>query len=289
MAINLNTTTLEEGPVGADEFITNVYRQAGIFKLVRHQQIKNKGVSFPIIPRTTVEEVGETNLKPVSNNPITSLVAAPITLATTVPVSKQLIGDHAGIIREVSLQGASDIAEGSDNRVAGLTPVTGANFGQLSTITNTATLNTKADIYKAYALLAANGSRPTGWFLSTAMWAELSGRVNALGQNEFNVQGDIVSGTIEGMPYATFINAEAVAYVGDFASKAKAGIVYDVEIDINPYGGLGEGADYINLWSRNMIGVRVETAFAFNFYAPAFVKLTLGDSGVATASARASK
>lgn len=277
MAINLNTTTLTEGPVGADEFITNVYRQAGIFKLVRLQQITEKGKSFPIVPRTNVEEVGETNLKAVTNAPITSLVAQPITLATQVPVSKQLIGNTPGIISEVSQQGASDIAEGFDSRVSGDTGVTGANFGQFSTVTTTMTLGSKADIYAAYAVLAGKGSRPTGWYISTAMWAQMAGSVNALGQPTYNMQGDIVSGTIEGIPYATYLSNVAKATIGDFAGKAKAGTVYDIDIDVNPYGGIGEGESFLNLWSRNMMGVRIEAAMAFNFYEPAFINLVLAE------------
>lgn len=275
MAINMNTTTLTEGPEGADEFITNVFIKSGILRLLGSnvKRISTKGQSFPIIPRTNVQEAGETELKAQTDAPITSLVAKPITLATTVPVSKQLINSHEGILAEVSKQGASDVGDALDAKVTGEVAVVGDSFGQLKNIPTSVVLETKANFYTALATLSAQGSTPTGLFLSKGYWAELAGSVNPLGQSLFNIVGDINGGTFEGIPYATFSGMTKEAYLGDFEGKAKAGSVYDIEVDINEKAVLGEGANSINLWQRNMIGVRVEGEFAFNYVPAGFVKL----------------
>lgn len=275
--LNMNTTTLTEGPVGSDKFIQAVFRKAGILRLVDTQQITTQGQSFPIIPKTNVEEVGETELKPQTDAPIVSLVAKPITLATTVPVSKQLLRSKAGIIDALSARGASDIAVELDNKATGTngTNVTGANFGQLKNVPTSATLTGKASWFGAQATLAAQGFTATGVFASTAYMAELLGEVNDFGINVHNFSdgSDINSGVINGLEYSTFQSSERVAYLGDFRGCAVAGIVYNVETDINEYGVMGEGASAINLWQRNMVGIRCETEVAFEFHKPAFIKL----------------
>lgn len=277
MALNMNTGTLTEGPEGSDDIIKNVYRTAGILRLVTSERITTKGQSFPILPRTNVEEVGETDLKPYTDAAITSLVAKPITLATTLGVSKQLIGNTPGIIKAAAEQGGSDIGQKLDEKVTGTNgvTVTGSNFGQLKNVPTSVQLSGKAAWYGALATLAGQGSIATGVFLSTAYWAELSGTQNDLGVDvyKFSPDSDINSGVINGVPYSTFLSAERVAYLGDFKGKAKAGTVYETEVDVNPYGGSGEGANFKNFWSRNMIGVRIETEVAFNFYPDGFVKL----------------
>ena len=136
-------------------------------------------------------------------------------------------------------------------------------------------------LVKAYGAIANAGKRPSAFVLSPAAEVVLYGAVDG---NERPLFLPSVSdggvGALLGAPVVRSKNVyfegnpNVLGFVGDW-SQAKWGMVGDISIAISEEATINTGTELVNLWQRNMFGVRVEATIGFVCADEnAFVKLT---------------
>lgn len=263
--INRNTTGLVLPAEVSQAVFEGARHESAVMRLAERVTLPGRGLSIPVVTGDPIAQmVAETAEKPVSNSTFTTKTMTPKKFAVIELVSKEFARDLPALYDVLINRLPGSIAKAFDNQVFNQAAVTG--FDSLSTAQAVAraTGDNIADVVRSgMMLVAANNAHVSGFAVSPAYETELVTAVDGI-QRPLLVP-DMNNGDYVGRVYGANV-AETAAittmFGGDW-SKAKYGIVDDIEIAISEEATINTGTEQVNLWQRNMIAIRVEAELGF--------------------------
>lgn len=273
----------------ANEIWANAQHESAIMQLAERIDLPGRGLSIPVITADpTASFVAESTEKPVSNSTFATKTMKPYKIAAIELVSNELMRDlprlYDTLVRR--LPGAigktfdatafNGVAPGSGFDV--LTAVTAVNIEDGANTTTYQQLVTVMDT------IATGGYDLNGFALAAQGRAVLLGAVDTVGRPIFTTGategtfGAILGARVVNAPYAYKVGTgvsvpNVVGFAGDW-TKARWGIVGDIDISISDQATVNDGTKQVNLWQRNMTAIRVEAEVGFVADTNAFVRLT---------------
>lgn len=286
--INRGTTGLTLTPEQAQEVWAGVLHESAVMQLAQRVELPGSGISIPVITGDPVADfVAETAEKPVSNATFSTRTMTPYKIAVIELFSREFMRDFGMVYDELVRRLPYSIARKFDATVAGTTaPGTGFDVlgGATAVSMAPASGGTVYDqLVAAFTAVGAGGYTLNGWAMApqarAALLAAVDGNKRPLFIDSPNDQGAV--GRVLGAPvvdaphiYSSAGTVNTVGLAGDW-SRAKYGIVNDIEVSISEEATVNDGTNQVNLWQRNMFAVRVEAEVGFVVSdAAAFVKLT---------------
>lgn len=278
--INRGTEGLTLTPEQSQEVLSKAVHESAVLQLARRVELPGRGLSIPVVTGDPVADfVAETAEKPVSNSTFATKTMTPYKIAVIELFSNEFKRDFARVYDELIRRLPYAIGKKLDQTVFnGTAPGTG--FDVLTNATAQAIGNKPyGDIVAAYGAVAENGYAPTAWALSPAGEVKLYGATGDDGHPIFlpsTADGNI--GAMLGVPVtraANLYDAQSglVGILGDW-NQARVGLVNDISLSISEEATVNTGEELVNMWQRNMFGVRCEVEVGFIAEADAFVKLT---------------
>lgn len=280
--INRKTTGLVLTPEMSNEIIADAIEQSAVMQMAERVALPGSGLSIPVITgEPTADFVAETAEKPVSEHTFSTKTMTPYKIAVIELFSNEFRRDYRGLYDELRRRLPYAISRKFDQTVFnGTAP--GSGFDVLSgAATKDIETTPYQSLVEAYGAIATAGARPTGFVLSPAAEVVLYSAVDDNKRPLFLPSiADGSVGSILGVPvvkngnvYAEG-NPKTLGFVGDW-SKAKWGMVEDIQLSISEEATINTGTELINLWQRNMFALRCEMEVGFVAAdAGAFVKLT---------------
>lgn len=284
MALATNPVDINRGTTGltlpaelSAEIFENARHESAVMRLADRVDLPGRGLSIPVITGDPIANiVAETAEKPVSNSTFATKTMTPKKFAVIELVSKEFARDLPALYDTLIRRLPGSIAKAFDNQVFNVAAITG--FDSLTGVqaVTRASSDTIADVVRSgMMLVAANNAHVDGFAVSPAYETELVTAVDGI-QRPLLVP-DMNNGDYVGRVYGADV-AETAAittmFGGDW-SKAKYGIVNDIDIAISEEATINTGTEHVNLWQRNMIAIRVEAELGFVCAdAGAFFKVT---------------
>jgi HK97 family phage major capsid protein len=276
---NISRPTLPES-ISADIWAKTL-EESAVMRLARRIELPGNGLAIPVITgEPQADWVEETGTKPVSNSTVGIKTMQPYKLAVIETVSKELMDDMPRLYKALRERLPFALANKFDATVFGNT-APGSNFDVLGGATAVA-LGT--DVYGALVTVDGNIANAGGVMDGIVMSPQ--GKTKLLGATD---QADrplfidtVANSTIPlilGAPvtysrgvYAAGTPAQ-LGFAGDW-THAMYGTVAGIEIAVSDQATLGTGDDAINLWQRNMVGIRAEVRIGFVADTAYFQKIT---------------
>lgn len=269
--------------------------------LCRAVRMPGTGLSVPIITGDPEAEwVDETEEKPVSRPTFGSKLLKPHVLAVIVPFSRQFTRDAASLYTECRNRLPLALAKKFDRTALGYEPSPGDGFETLADVEE---IDLEADPYSgalhalAEVVGSADGANVSAWALApTGEIALLAARddmghpIFTPGASEGGSVGAVLGRPVYVTPHVALPEENVVGVAGDWQS-AMWGYVEGIRIDVSAEASLKDtDGSTLNLWQRNMIGVRAEVEVAFAPRDSArFVRLTHSGTIPVRAAKRAAK
>lgn len=259
------------------ELSNDIWAQAqedsAVMRLATRITLPGRGLSIPVITGdATADWVIESAEKPVSEATLDTKVMTPYKLAIIELFSNEFARDARALYDALRDRMPGAIAKKFDATVFhGSAPGTG--FDVLSAATpislDAANKGEWAALVQAYNDIAIAGGSLDGWALSPQGKGILLGATDGDGRPLFiNNTADGAVPMILGQRVADSRAAyksgtpDIVGIAGDW-TKARYGIVEDIQIKISEDATINDGTNQINLWQRNMFAVMCEIEVGF--------------------------
>lgn len=272
----------------ANEIWANAQHESAIMQLAQRIDLPGRGLSIPVITADpTASFVAESTEKPVSNSTFSTKTMKPYKIAAIELVSNELMRDLPRLYDTLVRRLPGAIGKTFDATVFnGTAPGTG--FDVLTSVTSVniedgANTTTYQQLVTVLETLAAAGYELNGWALAPQGRAVLLGAIDTVGRPIFTP--DAAAGTFGAVLGARVVSApnaykagtgvsvpNIVGFAGDW-TKARWGIVGDIDIAISDQATINDGTKQINLWQRNMTAIRVEAEVGFVADTSAFARL----------------
>lgn len=273
----------------ANEIWENAQHESAIMQLAERIDLPGRGLSIPVITADpTAAFVAESTEKPVSNSTFATKTMKPYKIAAIELVSNELMRDLPRLYDTLVRRLPGAIGKTFDaTAFNGTAPGTG--FDVLTSVsavniedgTNTTTYKQLVTVMET---IAAGGYDLNGFALSAQGRAVLLGAIDTVGRPIFTTGategafGAILGARVVNAPYAYKAGTgssvpNVVGFAGDW-TKARWGIVGDIDIAISDQATVNDGTKQVNLWQRNMTAIRVEAEVGFVADTSAFVRLT---------------
>lgn len=263
--INRSTTGLSLPTDVSAAIFDGARHESAVMRLAERVELPGRGLSIPVITGDPIANiVAETAEKPVSNSEFATKTMIPKKFAVIELVSKEFTRDFSALYDTLIRRLPGSIAKAFDNQVFNVAAITG--FDSLSTAQAVARAqgDNIADVVRSgMMLVAADNYHVNGFAVSPAYETELVTAVDGI-QRPLLVQSindDDYVGRVYGADVAE-TTALTTMFGGDW-SKAKYGIVNDIEIAISEEATINTGTELVNLWQRNMVAIRVEAELGF--------------------------
>lgn len=255
--------------------------ESAVMRLARRIELPGNGLAIPVITgEPQADWVEETGVKPVSNSTVGIKTMQPYKLAVIETVSKELMDDMPRLYNALRERLPFALANKFDATVFGNT-APGSNFDVLGGATAVA-LGT--DVYAA--LVTVDGNIATQGGVMDGIVMSPQGKTALLGATDqakrplfIDTVANSTIPTILGAPvtysrgvYAAGTPAQ-LGFAGDW-THAMYGTVAGIEIAVSDQATLGTGENAINLWQRNMVGIRCEVRVGFVADTAYFQKIT---------------
>ena len=272
-------------PVVSRDIWAQSLDESAVASLVPKMTMPGSGISVDVIASDPEAEwVGETEEKPVGVTTFATKTMTPYKMALIELFSDEFKRDKRALYNEIVTRLPASLGRLLDKTVLyGTAP--GENFDVLSdaqAIALGTTAQVGDNVLAINAALAAAGHDLTGWALSPQAKASLIGARDVSGNLLFtqDFTQKIALPRILGAPvYTSKVLYSAgtpnvVGLVGDFG-QARIGIVENIKLSATTEATVNKGGTQVNLWQRNMFGIRVEMELGFvvNDKA-AFIRLT---------------
>ena len=276
---DISRPTLPES-ISADIWAKTL-EESAVMRLARRIELPGNGLAIPVITgEPQADWVEETGTKPVSNSTVGIKTMQPYKLAVIETVSKELMDDMPRLYNALRERLPFALANKFDATVFGTT-APGSNFDVLGNATAVA-LGT--DVYGALVTVDGNIANAGGVMDGIVMSPQ--GKTKLLGATDqakrplfIDTVANSTIPTILGAPvtysrgvYAAGSPAQ-LGFAGDW-THAMYGTVAGIEIAVSDQATLGTGDDAINLWQRNMVGIRAEVRIGFVADTAYFQKIT---------------
>lgn len=273
----------------ANEIWENAQHESAIMQLAERIDLPGRGLSIPVITADpTASFVAESTEKPVSNSTFATKTMKPYKIAAIELVSNELMRDLPRLYDTLVRRLPGSIGKTFDaTAFNGTAPGTG--FDVLTAVTavnieDGANTTTYKQLVSAMETIANGGYDLNGFALAAQGRAVLLGAVDTVGRPIFTTGategafGAILGARVVNAPYAYKAGTgstvpNVVGFAGDW-TKARWGIVGDIDIAISDQATVNDGTKQINLWQRNMTAIRVEAEVGFVADTNAFVRLT---------------
>ena len=293
MALSTTPVDINRGTTGVvlpKKLSDNVWQKAqetsAVMQLAERIDLPGSGLAIPVIAGDpTADFVAETAEKPVSEASLQTKIMQAYKIAVIELFSNEFKRDLPRVYTELERRLPGSIAAKFDSTVFnGTAP--GSNFDTLANASAIAIggTGTYGKLVSVLSTLGAADAELTGWAMSPQGQALLLGATDQTGRPLFVAGADEGAiGRVLGAPVVpskrTYAaggqsNPNTIGFAGDW-SKARYGIVNDIEMSISEEATVNDGTKQINLWQRNMFAVRVEAEVGFVVAdTAAFVKLT---------------
>ncbi|ODR22123.1 hypothetical protein BHQ19_19800 [Mycolicibacterium porcinum] len=278
MSIDNNRSTqgvVLPGDVSQDIW-QNIQRESVIQKLGVRTVVPGVGTTIPIIEGTPEAEwVQETDEKPVRRSLLSSKAFKPYTLAVIEPFSNQFVRDLPALFDAMRTRLPKALARKFDRTALGFVASPGVGF---DTLNDLATVDISTNPYDGLlsALRTVVGSDEDESADITAWALTPLGEVALLGERDNDGHPLLTSGAAEGGSIGQLLGrpvyktshvgnsaTHAVGVAGDWSSVVW-GYSQAITVSISEEATLvDEDGKVINLWQRNMIGVRAECEIGF--------------------------
>lgn len=273
----------------ANEIWANAQHESAIMQLAERIDLPGRGLSIPVITADpTASFVAESTEKPVSNSTFATKTMKPYKIAAIELVSNELMRDLPRLYDTLVRRLPGSIGKTFDaTAFNGTAPGTG--FDVLTAVTavnieDGANTTTYKQLVTVMETIAAGGYDLNGFALAAQGRAVLLGAVDTVGRPIFTTGategafGAILGARVVNAPYAYKAGTgstvpNVVGFAGDW-TKARWGIVGDIDIAISDQATVNDGTKQVNLWQRNMTAIRVEAEVGFVADTNAFVRLT---------------
>lgn len=273
----------------ANEIWENAQHESAIMQLAERIDLPGRGLSIPVITADpTASFVAESTEKPVSNSTFSTKTMKPYKIAAIELVSNELMRDLPRLYDTLVRRLPGSIGKTFDaTAFNGTAPGTG--FDVLTSVSavnieDGANTTTYKQLVAAMETIANGGYDLNGFALAAQGRAVLLGAVDTVGRPIFTTGategafGAILGARVVNAPYAYKAGTgstvpNVVGFAGDW-TKARWGIVGDIDIAISDQATVNDGTKQINLWQRNMTAIRVEAEVGFVADTNAFVRLT---------------
>lgn len=273
----------------ANEIWENAQHESAIMQLAERIDLPGRGLSIPVITADpTASFVAESTEKPVSNSTFATKTMKPYKIAAIELVSNELMRDLPRLYDTLVRRLPGAIGKTFDaTAFNGTAPGTG--FDVLTSVTavnieDGANTTTYKQLVTVMETIAAGGYDLNGFALSAQGRAVLLGAVDTVGRPIFTTGategafGAVLGARVVNAPHAYKAGTgssvpNVVGFAGDW-TKARWGIVGDIDIAISDQATVNDGTKQVNLWQRNMTAIRVEAEVGFVADTSAFVRLT---------------
>ena len=281
--INRGTTGIVLTPEQSNEIWAATVEESAVMRLAQRVNLPGSGISIPVITGDPVASfVAETAEKPVSESTFGSKTMTPYKIACIELFSNEFRRDLAELYDELVRRLPYAIAATFDATVFnGTAPGTGFDVLTNSTAVAIGGTGTYGKLVTAFTTVGAAG-RLNGWAVSPQGEGILLGATDNAGRPLFidSINDDRAVGRLLGAPVVESEKVykagtpNVIGFAGDW-TQARYGIVDGINLSISEESTINTGTEQINLWQRNMFGVRVEAEVGFVVRdADAFVKLT---------------
>lgn len=272
----------------SDEIWAAAQGESAIMRLAQRVDMPGTGITIPMVTADAAAAwVSETNEKAVSKASLDGKVMTPYKLAVIELFSNEFRRDLPAVYAELARRLPAAIGKKFDETVfAGTTPGTGFDVLTNCTAVNIQSTANSATVYSnlisVMSTLAANDYELSGWAVSPKADPILLGATDTTGRPIFVPSANDGSiGSILGAPiyrtkraYKQGTSNDVLGFAGDW-SKARWGMVGDINVAISEEATINDGTNQVNLWQRNMFAIRVEAELAFAAMdTDAFVKIT---------------
>lgn len=212
----------------------------------------------------------ETDEKTVDEHTLDSKAMRGYTLALIEPFSNQFRRDKQALYSALIERLPRLLGQKYDRTVFGQVAAPGSDFDTLAAAPSVDVSPGYEGYLAALKSVADNGGDVTSWALSPAGEIGLLGQLDTAGRPIFtsSVQEGAV-GSVLGRPVQkTLAAADASATppkvgIGGDWSRTRSGVVEAISISVSDQATITKGGVSINLWQRNMFGVRVEFEVGF--------------------------
>ena len=285
---NRSTTGLQLTPQQTNEIWAHAIEESAVMRLAQRVNLPGSGITIPIITGdASADWVAETAEKPVSKSSFGVKQMTPYKIAVIELFSNEFRRDFAALYRELVRRLPKSIGKKFDETVFhGTAP--GTNFDVLTSATAVGIggTGTYGKLVTAFTTVAAaSDGRLNGWAVSPQGEGILLNATDGNGHPMFigSANSDNTVGRLLGAPVerssrvykaGTGGAANVIGFAGDW-SQARYGIVDGISLAMSDEATVNDGTEQINLWQRNMFGIRVEAELSFIVKdLGAFVKLT---------------
>lgn len=271
--IDINRTTIELPAEVSAEILAGVEGQSAVMQLARRIEVPGRGLAIPVVTGDPVAAmVAETDEKPVSNSQLTTKTMRPQKFAVIELFSDEFRRDVPALYDELIRRLPGAIAKAFDQAVfADTGAVTG--FDRLSGVgTIKAGADPSADVKAAMLAVAAKDGEVSGFAVGNSYYANMITAVDGIGHPLYQPSfDDKAVGLVYGSPVVKSA-AVPLMFAGDW-SAAMYGIVDGINIAYSADATVSDGKNQVNLWQRNMFGVRVEAEIGFVADTEKFVRV----------------
>lgn len=285
MALDTNPHDINRGTTGIalpDEISNEIWAKAQeasvIMALSRRVDLPGTGETIQVVTGDpTVSVVAESTEIGVSNSTFGTKAMTPYKFATIELVSKELINDLPRLYDTLIERIPGAIGVGFDGKVFGSASV-GTGFDVLGGTTAVAIDASGKSAYEqlltAMDTVADYGGNLDAWVLCTKGEVALLGETDQVGRPLFTP--GVAERSIGRILGAETYNSKAVyvagdtstptpdvlGFAGDF-SQTRWGMVDGITLEISRESTINDGTKQINLWQRDMVGIKVEARLGF--------------------------
>lgn len=256
--------TLDLNAENSNEIITGVSKASAVQKVSTQITLPGDGLSVPILGKASAAWNNRGERKHVSDVSSELRTISPYTLATIIPVHKDLIKDVPRLTQHIITAGTQALAEEFDKAVL-FGPAPGENFATLAGA-DAVTVTDRSSFYEALTAAGAAGRSADSIVISTRLLNELNGATFDNGNVKFNVVVlSETTGTINGIPYASFDSTESIGVIGAFRKASNWGTVGGIEIEYLDQAStyFEDGSLQYAFGQSNMKGILVEARYGF--------------------------
>lgn len=285
MALDTNPHDIYRGTSGialpteiSSEIWTRAQEQSVIMRLSNRVELPGTGETIQVITGDpVVSVVAESTEIGVSNSTFGTKAMTPYKFATIELVSKELIRDLPRLYDTLIERIPGAIGTGFDGKVFGAASV-GTGFDVLGGATAIALDASGKTAYEqllaAMDTVADYKGELNAWVLCTKGEVALLAETDQVGRPLFTATvADGAIGRILGADIykskavyvegnATTPTPDVLGFAGDF-SQTRWGMVDSITIEISRDATVNDGSKQVNLWQRDMVGIKVEATLGF--------------------------
>ena len=281
MAYPTDNVPMNRGTLPASisqEIWTEAEKKSAVATLARKVELPGNGVVIPqILGMPAGEMVAETAAKPVLEPNYDMVELAPKKIAGIMTFSKEFVRDLPKLYDGIRERAPEIIARGMDAYAFDYA-LQVSGYGNFHDAAATATGTEAYEIIiDGIQAVAAEGYNCNGYAVSPAFHAALLTSLDGNGRPLFfaTANESMADGVVFGGKVATYaapegLSSDLPAVIGGDWSQAVYGIVEGIKISFSDQASVYDGANTLNLWQRNMVGVLVEAQVALAFNPEAF-------------------